>query len=134
MDLRPHHLLCTQGYSGKGYSDGFVENMNQLTARLRSGEPVKIHLTFSTDDLCTCCPHMLGEDLCDTNEKVKRFDRKVVEYFQLEEKEYIYQELVDKIRREITQEMLADICGGCGWYPVSACREKVLGNKMRKDI
>lgn len=133
MDLRPHHLLCTQGYSGKGYSDGFVENMNQLTARLRSGEPVTIRLTFSTDDLCTSCPHMLGTDLCDTNEKVKRFDRKVVEYFQLEEKEYIYQELVEKIRREITPEMLEDICDGCGWYPVSACREKILGEKMKKN-
>ncbi len=127
MDLRPHHLLCTQGYGGKGYSGEFVENMNRLTDRLRSGEPVSIRLKFSTDDLCTYCPHMLGEDFCRTNEKVKRFDRKVVEYFHLEEKEYIYQELVEKIRKEITPEMLADICAGCSWYPVSACKEKILG-------
>ena len=26
--LRPHHLLCTQGYSGHGYSEAFVEHMN----------------------------------------------------------------------------------------------------------
>lgn len=129
MDLRPHHLLCTQGYSGKGYSEEFVENMNRLTGRLRGTEPVTIRLKFSTDDLCISCPHMLGWDLCQTNEKVKRFDRKVVEYFRLEEREYIYQELVQKIRQEITPRMLEDICDGCSWYPVSACREKILGNK-----
>lgn len=126
MDLRPHHLLCTQGYGGKGYNDEFTENMNQITARLRSGKPVTIRLKFSTDDLCASCPHMLGTDLCQTNEKVKRFDRKAAEYFQLEEKEYIYQELVEKIRRKITPEILADICNGCSWYSVSACREKIL--------
>lgn len=74
MDLRPHHLLCTQGYSGKGYNDSFVENMNQLIQKLRSSEPVTIHLVCSTDDLCRSCPHMLGKDLCSTNDKVKRFD------------------------------------------------------------
>ena len=126
IKLRPHHLLCTQGYSGKGYSEEFVENMNQITRELRSGRPVKIQLVFFTDDLCTCCPHKLDEDVCDTNEKVKRFDRKMIEYFHLEEKEYIYQEIVEKIRREITPEILAEICEGCGWYPVSACREKIL--------
>ncbi|MDD7224175.1 MAG: DUF1284 domain-containing protein, partial [Lachnospiraceae bacterium] len=30
ITLRPHHLLCTQGYSGKGYSDDFVENMDKI--------------------------------------------------------------------------------------------------------
>lgn len=126
ITLRPHHLLCTQGYSGKGYSDTFVENMNAVVAQLRGSKPVKINLTFSTDDLCGSCPHMRGVDFCETNERVKRFDRKVVEYFHLEEKEYIYQELVEKIHKEVTPEMLADICEGCSWYSVSACREKII--------
>ena len=133
MDLRPHHLLCTQGYSGKGYSDEFVENMNRVTEKLRGSEPVTVHLTCSTDVLCADCPNMLGTDLCSTNEKVKRYDRKVMEYFQLEEKDYIYQELVERIREEMTPEMLADICDGCSWYPVSACREKILGKKREAE-
>ncbi|MCI8834123.1 MAG: DUF1284 domain-containing protein [Ruminococcus sp.] len=126
MDLRPHHLLCTQGYSGKGYSEEFVDNMNRLTAQLRGEEPVRIQLCFSTDDLCTCCPNKQGENQCSTNEKVLRFDRKTVEYFQLEEREYIYQELIAQIQKKVTPEMLADICSDCAWYPVSACREKIL--------
>ena len=27
IHLRPHHLLCTQGYSGKGYDENFVAHM-----------------------------------------------------------------------------------------------------------
>ena len=33
--LRPHHLLCTQGYSGHGYSEAFVEHMNDIVHQLR---------------------------------------------------------------------------------------------------
>ena len=85
--LRPHHLLCTQGYSGHGYSEAFVEHMNDIVHQLRDVPGTKIQLTFSTDTLCSCCPNKLGTDLCDTQEKVKRYDRKTVEYFGLEEKE-----------------------------------------------
>lgn len=127
MRLRPHHLLCTQSYSGKGYSDAFVEQMNALTQKLRTEEATPIELVFSTDDLCKCCPHMQDVDLCDTNEKVKSYDEKVVKYFHLEEKTYIYQEITREIREKMTPEMLEDICGNCGWYPVSACRKVLAG-------
>lgn len=127
MRLRPHHLLCTQSYSGKGYNDTFVDNMNLLTARLRSEKSTPIELVFSTDDLCACCPHMLGTDLCEFNENVKRYDAKVIEYFHLKEKTYIYQDITRKIREGMTPEMLEDICGGCSWYPVSACRKVLTG-------
>ena len=129
MRLRPHHLLCTQGYSGKGYSEAFVKNMDEVVHRLRTEDKTPIELVFSTDDLCSCCPDMLDTDLCRDNEKVKRFDRKAAEYFGLEEKTYIYQELASYIRRHTTPHMLADICCGCSWYPVSACREKITGIK-----
>lgn len=127
MRLRPHHLLCTQSYSGKGYNDTFVDNMNLLTARLRSEKSTPIELVFSTDDLCACCPHMLGTDLCEFNENVKRYDAKVIEYFHLKEKTYIYQDITRKIREGMTPEMLEDICGGCSWYHVSACRKVLTG-------
>lgn len=39
IKLRPHHLLCTQGYSGNGYSDNFVKNMDYITEMLRNSNP-----------------------------------------------------------------------------------------------
>lgn len=131
MRLRPHHLLCTQGYSGKGYSDDFVQNMTALTNRLRSENSTTIDIVFSTDDICEKCPNMTGVDLCKDNYKVKRFDNKMIEYFGLEEKSYIYQDIVDEIDSKMTESMLEDICFGCNWYPVSACREKILGRCVK---
>lgn len=125
IKLRPHHLLCTQGYSGKGYSDGFVTNMDRVVDSLRHELGTEIQLVFTTDDLCTDCPNKRGENLCETQEKVAGFDRKTVEYFGLEEKKYVYQDIVAYIDDNMTEEMLADICKGCGWYPISACREKI---------
>ena len=66
--LRPHHLLCTQGYSGHGYSEAFVEHMNDVVHQLREVPGTKIQLTFSTDTLCSCCPNKLGTD-CATHRK-----------------------------------------------------------------
>ena len=95
--LRPHHLLCTQGYSGKGYDNDFVAHMTDVVHQLRDVPGTTIHLTFSTDTLCSCCPNKLGTDLCDTQEKVKRYDAKTAEYFGLEEKDYVYQDLIREI-------------------------------------
>lgn len=132
MELRPHHLLCTQAYSGKGYNEEFVKNMDTLTTQLRQGDPVKVKITFSTDDLCACCPNMIAENQCVTNEKVNRYDQKVIDYFHIEEKEYIYQDITRKIREEMTPEMLEDICEGCSWYPVSACRRILVGKNVER--
>lgn len=129
MRLRPHHLLCTQGYSGKGYDKAFVENMNGIVEKLRGKEPVKIELVFYTDDLCAHCPHQLGEDLCDANEQVNRFDQKVVQFFKLKEGKYIYQELINKIAQEMTEEKMKDICSDCSWFPISSCKKNVFDRK-----
>ena len=59
--------------------------MTDVVHQLRDVPGTTIHLTFSTDTLCSCCPNKLGTDLCDTQEKVKRYDAKTVEYFGLEE-------------------------------------------------
>lgn len=126
MKLRPHHLLCTQGYSGKGYSGDFVQNMTAITHRLRNESNVIVDIVFSTDDICAKCPNMLGMDLCKDQCKVKLFDKKVVDYFGLEEKSYVYQDIVREIGAKMTASILKDICASCSWYPVSACKRNIL--------
>lgn len=51
IKLRPHHLLCTQGYSGKGYSKEFVENMTGIVELIKK-ENAQVQLIFSEDDIC----------------------------------------------------------------------------------
>lgn len=130
--LRPHHLLCTQGYSGKGYDNDFVTHMTDVVHQLRDVPGTTIHLTFSTDTLCSCCPNKLGTDLCDTQEKVKRYDAKTVEYFGLEEKDYVYQDLIREIDAKATPEILADICRDCCWFPISACCKNICEGRYVK--
>lgn len=130
MRLRPHHLLCTQGFGGKGYSRAFVENMTAITNRLRNESDVTIELVFSTDDICVKCPLMVDTDLCKDNVKVKRFDKKLVDYFGLEEKSYIYRDIVAEISAKMTEAMMEDICCGCSWYPVSECKNRVLAGSQ----
>ena len=127
MRLRPHHLLCTQSYSGKGYNDAFVDNMNQITGKLRTEEKTPVEIVFSNDDLCACCPGRMENGLCKDNKKVNSYDKKVIEYFHIEEKTYMYQDITQEIRGKMTSEMLADICGDCEWYPISACRRVLCG-------
>ena len=126
MRLRPHHLLCTQSYEGKGYSHDFVENMNTITTHLRSNPDTEIKITSTTDDICQKCPRMLGENQCVTNEKITRMDGKVMEYFGVEETTYNYHNITQEIRNKITDDILYDICGQCEWYPISACRAVLL--------
>ena len=55
INLRPHHLLCTQGYSGKGYSDGFViltvKNKFLKGAELDCLEAGNVPFCFTADGL-----------------------------------------------------------------------------------
>ena len=124
MKLRPHHLLCTQGYSGKGYSDHFVDHMTAVTQYLRNDAYATIALVFSTDDICGHCPKMLGTGRCRDDYKVLRYDRKMIEYFGLEEKAYDYKALTAEINAKMTPEMMDDICGDCCWYPICACNRE----------
>ena len=62
IKLRPHHLLCTQGYSGKGYSKEFVENMTEIV-KLIKNEKVQVQLIFSEDDICSKCPNLFENNI-----------------------------------------------------------------------
>ena len=39
-ELRPHHALCVGFFRGKGYSEGFVENMSAFIGTLRASDPL----------------------------------------------------------------------------------------------
>ncbi|MEB2349032.1 MAG: DUF1284 domain-containing protein [Comamonadaceae bacterium] len=50
MRLRAHHLLCMLTYSGKGYSEAFVQSFNHLVQRVGAGEVIE--LLAGPDDVC----------------------------------------------------------------------------------
>ena len=124
IKLRPHHLLCTQGYSGKGYSREFVENMTEIVKSIKN-EKVQVQLIFSEDDICSKCPNLSENNIC-KSETVNIIDNKVIKYFELEEKIYEYESLIRYIKSHITKEIMDDICGNCEWYSISKCKKRML--------
>ncbi|MGN0361623.1 MAG: DUF1284 domain-containing protein [Bilifractor sp.] len=135
MKMRPHHLLCTQGYEGKGYDKTFVEHMSMYVRRMRSEPSFRIRITLSPDDLCAACPHLADPEHCSSDDKVRTFDRKVMDFFGLEDgRSYCYQDLVQTIDRKMTEAKLYSICGTCAWYPVSQCRARILHGVWNAEI
>ncbi|MGL5616813.1 MAG: DUF1284 domain-containing protein [Sarcina sp.] len=125
MILRPHHLLCTQAYIGKGYSKEFIENMDKWTKILREEKGYIIKLEKTLDNLCNYCPSSKG-DRCESEDKVMAMDEKVLNYFNLKEDFYCYSEVVKKIKREINKEIFDDICKDCQWYEYDICEKLIL--------
>lgn len=124
--LRPHHLLCTQGYEGKGYDPAFVRDMDLIVEYLRTVQDAEIELVFCTDDLCRACPNRHDENICRSDNKVLQYDRSVISLFDLKEKKYRYQDLIRQIDAGMTETVLESICGDCEWYSESACRKNIL--------
>lgn len=74
--LRPHHGVCLLNFRGKGYSDGFSQNMSAMQTRLRAHPEVKICITKGADDLCAQCPNR--RDTACTSEHPPLFDENVL--------------------------------------------------------
>lgn len=124
IKLRPHHLLCIQGYSGKGYSKEFVENMTEIVELIKK-ENAQVQLIFLEDDICSKCPNLAENKIC-KSDTVNIIDKKVIKYFKLEEKIYKYDSLLKYIKSHITKEIMDDICGNCEWYSISKCKKRIL--------
>lgn len=62
--LRAHHLLCALTYAGKGYSDAFVANYDQVARRLSDGEDILV--VNGPDDICA---PLLGDPNAHCNEQ-----------------------------------------------------------------
>ncbi|MGP1431603.1 DUF1284 domain-containing protein [Treponema sp.] len=118
LNLRPHHLLCTRAFRGKGYSPAFVENMSRVIAEIKNG--ACITLTAGFDDICAACPEKEGS-VCKSEEKVQTFDARVLERFHLERKTYSYTELEHCITEYLDEASYEYICCNCEWRQTGVC-------------
>lgn len=128
--LRPHHLLCLFFYEGKGYSEAFVKNMNEITQTLEHDQGIQILLEEGCDDLCSACPHNIVNEGCRSDQKVRDLDQKVLTIFHLKtNKQYLYQDLTGQIHRELNQTKFETICSECEWYKLGICGRGIIKDK-----
>ena len=117
--LRPHHLLCTRAFKGKGYSPAFVENMQRVINRLKAG--CDITLITGVDAICDLCPERIGNH-CRSEAKVTGFDEAALSQLGLERKTYAYAEVDRILESRLTENPYTSAFAGVvnGSKPVSA--------------
>jgi hypothetical protein len=125
--FRPHHFLCSIGYEGKGYSDDFVKNYDQIVEKLRQpgGDEALLKVVVHTDDICSVCPHKRGL-LCQTQKKIESLDKRHAEALSLVEGEILsWWDAKKRIKEKISLDIFHAICKGCQWKDLGIC-EKAL--------
>jgi uncharacterized protein len=117
--IRAHHLLCIQGFQGKGYSAEFVENMRQKIDFLKNNPSKRVQITDEWDEICASCPH-LEKNICSESDgaenRIKNMDLMTMNVLGLEcGQEYFFDNIQDKIIKNISLDNLKKICGPCSW-------------------
>ena len=116
VPLRPHHGMCLAYFAGRGYSGEFTARMGRVKAGLGAETPVR--LTVGPDTICGACPHNLA-GICETAEKVEKYDREVLRRCGLHEGQVLrYGAFRAAAERCIlAQGRRREICGDCEWSP-----------------
>lgn len=126
--LRPHHVLCSLGFAGKGYNDAFLANMAHIvTGQFRgpNGSDVQVVITGSADSICAPCPRRVGLG-CEVQEAVDRLDRDHAAALAIAPGDTLtWGECVDKARTRVAPDDLDTLCAGCQWLPLGLCKAAV---------
>lgn len=117
IKLRPHHFLCMRFWIGNGYSKEYTERVEEILPAMKSGE--KVYVEFGPDSLCEKCPH-LKNGICDSQDRVVEFDRKVAEYCSLKNgEETDWDKVFQSVSSGIMNQNRFDlICGDCAWAEI----------------
>lgn len=115
--IRAHHGMCLAYYEGKGYSDGFTSHMGKMKEILQNNPEVTI--VACTDQICSHCPNN-EEGNCNSFDKVKTYDQKVLALCELEENTTLPFLTFDKMVREkiLVVGKRKEICYDCQWNKI----------------
>ncbi|MFC7786242.1 DUF1284 domain-containing protein [Rossellomorea sp. GCM10028870] len=135
--LRGHHLLCTHGFKGMGYSPDFVNVMTEIVGEIRNDErdlPIQVVQAF--DDACQACPHK-GKTVCEksenSNDHVLSLDSRVLRHLELKHGEtYMKSDLIIRTANKVKPEDLDHLCKGCSWLEYGVCKEGI--GKLREKV
>lgn len=117
--LRPHHGLCIQFFEGKGYNENFTKRMEKLIHQIQANPNMMVQLHSDVDVLCEACPNNIASR-CITYEKVKRFDKMVLSYCDLNSGEKLsIQDFLHSVKEKILNKGIQPcICSDCEWYSI----------------
>ncbi|HIJ60980.1 MAG TPA: DUF1284 domain-containing protein [Nitrospirae bacterium] len=123
--LRGHHLICLHFYKGRGYSEGFVNNLNEI---LKRAKDEGIYIITGSDEVCKACPY-LAFDSCNltenADEEIRQMDNLALELLNMQDGiEIKWQILSNKIPK-IINSWKKRYCFSCQWKEVCEINETV---------
>lgn len=117
--LRPHHLLCLQGFQGYGYDDGLVAHLRKITDRLaRDNPPVRI--VSGADDVCACCSRLSPEGVCDGEAAIAQMDANALRVYGIAYGDaHPWRDWLSRVNAPGVRCVLREkVCAGCQWITV----------------
>ncbi len=114
IKLRPHHFLCLRFWAGNGYSAAYTQKVEEILPQIKNG--TKVEIVFGPDTLCKACPH-LKKSLCDSQQRVTKFDADVVKLCGLTDgQKTTWQEMCSLVSEKVMESgQFFSICGDCAW-------------------
>ncbi|MGL4670431.1 MAG: DUF1284 domain-containing protein [Methanobacteriaceae archaeon] len=130
--IRPHHLLCIQGYQGYGYDNKFNQNLKEISSIIlknKNKSTPKLIISNYNDDICHHCPNLTSKNYCkniENNEDIKLIDNNVMKKLEISEtlqpnnsltkNTYTPKEIFNLINKKISKKTdLVGICDNCSW-------------------
>ena len=134
LRLRVHHLLCSALFVGKGYSEGFCENMQKIVQWLweksPQGEEREVELIFGEDSICKECPNLTKEGCSLGDNHVVSKDVRLAQALQLQtDRSYSVSALLGHVEQNLTEEIFETSCHKCEWYRMGLCSYAKLADK-----
>lgn len=134
LKLRGHHLLCLNGFRGKGYSRMFVENMQAVHDLVTTKPHTVIQIVDTPDDICRACLHSGVEGCTSSSEsaesRIAQKDRVVIDAISLSPGDTTAVGDALALVRERFAGRLGEICSSCQWYALGWCEEGLVRNTL----
>ena len=133
--LRPHHVLCSIGFEGRGYSSPFIANMSQvIDGQLRApgGEAITIAFTAQADSICAPCPNRVGMG-CAKGEVIEGLDGRHAAALGIAAGDRLsWGACLDRVVETVRPDDLDHLCAGCGWLAEGMCKSALARLLQRR--
>jgi len=133
MKIRGHHITCTYCFHGSGKKRaedffGIKNAIPELLRKLRQNPDMTMTMVTNLDDVCDICPLRKpdgcgrGSDAFAQNEKLRAWDRAILEELGLKEGENIRaREIEIRLRERIPE--ISKFCTNCSSASPSGWKE-----------
>ena len=118
LRIRPHHLLCIQGFQGYGYSKEFKENLARIIEEIKAFPEIDIKIVTGVDYICESCPYNFKNGCkveFEAENRIMNMDKLTMEKLDLNDGSVYSASDVFSRTSNLNLEDVNGICRSCSW-------------------